>query len=46
MSTSDVDSIIDQIQEPSRNLDSLPDVSDADMALMYMRHLRRRTAAA
>jgi hypothetical protein len=30
----------------TRKLDSMPDMSDADMALMYLRHLRRRRAAA
>jgi hypothetical protein len=46
MNTTDVDSIIEQIQQLTRNLETMPDIADADMALTYLRHLRRRHAAA
>lgn len=29
------------LREHAEDMPSLPDVSDADMALMYLRHLRR-----
>ena len=45
MTASDVDIIIDEIQRLARNLDTLPEISDADMALMYLRHLRQRRAS-
>lgn len=44
MESSDVDAVIDQLQQLTRNLDRLPDVSDIQMALMYLRHLRKRRA--
>lgn len=45
MTKSDVDAIIEQLRRLARELDTLPDVSDATMALMYLRHLRQRHAA-
>jgi hypothetical protein len=44
MNPADVDSIIEQIQQLTRKLDTMPDVADADMALTYLRHLRRAAA--
>jgi len=46
MHPADVDSIIEQIQQLTRGLDTMSDVADAGMALTYLRHLRRRRAAA
>jgi hypothetical protein len=46
MNPADVDSIIEQIQQLTRQLDTMPDIADAGMALSYLRHLRRRHAAA
>jgi hypothetical protein len=46
MNPTDVDSIIEQIQQLTKELDTMPDVADADMALTYLRHLRRHRAAA
>lgn len=37
-----VDSIIDELQDLVKNLEALPDISDVDMALMYLRHLSSR----
>jgi hypothetical protein len=42
MVTSEVDTIIARIQQLAESLDSLPDVSDAQMAVQYLRHLRRK----
>jgi hypothetical protein len=42
MKKSTVDAIIDELRELATNLDALPDISDVDMALMYLRHLSRR----
>lgn len=42
MNKSTVDAIIDELRDLAMKLDQLPDVSDVDMALMYLRHLRRR----
>lgn len=44
MKKSFVDTIIDELQDLAANLDALPDISDIDMALMYLRHLRKRHA--
>jgi len=45
MNKSTVDSIIDDLQNLVTNLEALPDISDVDMALMYLRHLCRRLPA-
>lgn len=42
MNKSTVESIIDELRDLATNLDSVSDISDVDMALMYLRHLRRR----
>lgn len=42
MNESIVDAIIDELRDLATKLDQLSDISDVDMALMYLRHLRRR----
>ncbi|HEX5401619.1 MAG TPA: hypothetical protein VFX16_04875 [Pseudonocardiaceae bacterium] len=42
MNNCTVDTIIDELRDLAAHLDRLPDISDIDMALMYLRHLRRR----
>jgi hypothetical protein len=37
-----LDTIIDELRQLAARLDTLPDISDVDMALMYLRHLRRQ----
>lgn len=44
MNKSTVDTIIDELRDLAAKLDQLPDISDVDMALMYLRHLRGRQA--
>lgn len=44
MHNATVDTIIDQLHRLAADLERLPDLSDVDMALMYLRHLRRRQA--
>lgn len=39
---STVDKVIDELRQLVTRLDTLPDISDVDMALMYLRHLRRQ----
>lgn len=39
-----IDAIIDKLLELATDLDRLPDIADVDMAVMYLRHLRRRQA--
>ena len=41
MITSEVDIIIARIQQLADRLDDLPGVTDAQMAVQYLRHLRR-----
>lgn len=41
MITSEVDTIIARIQQLAERLDSLPQLTDAQMAVQYLRHLRR-----
>jgi hypothetical protein len=37
-----VEAIISELQDLVERLEHLPDISDAEMALMYLRHLRKR----
>jgi hypothetical protein len=42
MITSEVDIIIARIQQLTERLDSMPEMADAQMAVQYLRHLRRK----
>lgn len=40
----ELDRVIEWLKGAAGELPSLPDISDADMAILYLRHLRRHLA--